>query len=420
MSSNNSQTKNQIIKEATYYNIGNFIYLGAQWIISVALVRMGGLEDAGYFSLAMSVCNMFAMIANYGLRAYQVSDIKEKYSDNDYVASRILTVFAAFVMCLVYTVAFQKTAFKISLILLYMVYKCIEAYSDVLTAVFQKNGKMIYVGASLGAKGLLNLTLFIAFYLLTKNLVVSVAFMSAGSLVVLLGFDFIKLKPFYKQTEIFKNINVKKTAALLGEGFLLMLYVFSMTAFNSIPKLIIEKKESAESLGVFSSVAIPTVIITTFAAGMLIPIVPKLSEYFDSKDNKRIFKTFGTCAAVIILIGALAAVFSALVGRPIFKLLFGEVILPHFILLYYMIISSVLIALNSIMSTFLTAVRKLKQEFLFSLMSCVLVLVLSLLLIDGYGIYGAAYAMIITLLIQFVFETAYVVMVIQKNCKEKN
>ena len=93
--------------DVVYYNVGNFIYLGAQWIISVALVRMGGFEDAGYFSLAMSVCNIFAMIANYGLRAFQVSDIQSKYSDNDYVLSRVITVSFALVLCLIYSAAFQ-------------------------------------------------------------------------------------------------------------------------------------------------------------------------------------------------------------------------------------------------------------------------------------------------------------------------
>ena len=415
---NNSENKSlKTANDVIYYNVGNFIYLGAQWIISVALVRMGGFEDAGYFSLAMSVCNIFAMIANYGLRAFQVSDINEKYSDNTYVVSRIITVLTAFLLCALYAAAFQRSAFKITLILLYMAYKCIEAYSDVLTSIFQKNGKMIYAGISLGAKGLINLLFFIAAYLLTKNITLSIGLMALGSLIILFGFDFFKIKKYYAHRDLFRSADGKNIVCLLKDGSALMFVAFFATAFNSIPKMIIEKKESAESLGVFSSIAIPTVVITTFAAGMILPVVPKLAENYKDKDGKKIAKTLGTCALVIVLTGALAVVASMLIGKPIFSVLFGEEILPHFSLLYYMIWASVIIAVNSCLSAFLTSTRKLKQELAFSVLACVLVAGLSYVMIDKYGIYGAAYAMIISLAIQFVLETAYVVGVIQKQCK---
>ena len=279
---------------------------------------------------------------------------------------------------------------------------------------------MIYAGVSLGAKGILNLVIFLAAYVLTKNLILSVGLMAAGSLAVLFGYDFVKIKGFYSHGNLFKNADGKKVARLLKDGCALMLVAFFATAFNSIPKMIIERKENAESLGVFSSIAVPTVIITTFAAGMILPIAPKLAERYNNRDGVQIAKALGVCTVIIAVIGGAATAFSAAVGRPILKLFFGEEILPYFSLLYYMIWASVIIAVNNCLSVFLTAVRKLKQELAFSVLSCVLVAGLSYLLIGKSGIYGAAYAMIISLLIQFVFETAYVVMVVQKNCKEKN
>ena len=404
----------KIANDAIYYNIGNFIYLGAQWIISIALVRMGGFKDAGYFSLAMSVCNMFSMIANYGLRAYQVSDVECKYSNNSYVTSRIITVFASIILCFLYSLFFQKNISIIVLIFFYMLYKCIEAYSDVLTSIFQNNGKMPYAGISLGAKGILNLILFIFVYSLTNNLIISVAMMAVGSLIVLVCFDYVKVKSFYKHSDIIKKFDANQTFSLLKSGFLLMIYSFTTTAFNSIPKLIIEHKDSAENLGIFSSIAIPTVVITTFAAGMLLPVAPKFAEYYNKKESKNIYRFLIVCSLIIVAIGIISAVFSALVGKPIFKFIFGETILTHFSLLYYMIISSVLIAINNCLSVYLTSIRKIKQELAFAILSCIIVTVMSFVLIEERGIYGVAIAIILALVVQLVLETVYVFSTIKK------
>jgi len=168
-----------------------------------------------------------------------------------------------------------------------MVYKCIESYSDVLTAISQKNGKIIYAGVSLGLKGMLNLILFLVTYHFAKDLTLSVGLMTVGSLLVLLVYDFYTTRIFYNQTDAFRNVNVKAIVSLLYIGLWTMIYVFFSTAFNSIPKLVIKQICDYELLGVYSSISVPTVIITTFAAGIHMPIVPKMAKsyYFGNKKS---------------------------------------------------------------------------------------------------------------------------------------
>ncbi|MBO4338349.1 MAG: NAD-dependent epimerase/dehydratase family protein [Clostridia bacterium] len=411
---------NKTVYHVAYYNIGNFLYLGAQWIISIVLVRMGGLTDAGLFSLAMSVCNMFSMIANYGLRSYQVSDIKSSFDDGTYVLSRIITVVTAFVLCVGYTLISSDTRQSLILIAVYMLYKCIEAYSDVLTAISQKNGKIIYSGISLGLKGILNLLLFLIAYRFSGNLTLSVIVMTAGSLFVLLLFDFPITKNYCRQTDAFKKFDIKKLISLLCVGLWTMLYVFSATAFNSIPKLILKRLVGVDLLGIFSSISVPTVLITTFAAGIQMPIAPKMADYYSKNQQKKLGRVLFISDTVIVFLGILAIILSFFIGKPIFRLIYGEVVIPYFNLLYFTIIASTLIAVNSCYSVLLVSVRKLKQLLAFSVSACVLVLILSLVLIPKYSIYGAAYAMIIASGIQFIAETVYILKIILSLKKTEN
>ena len=298
-----------------------------------------------------------------------------------------------------------------------MLHKIVESYSDVLSAIWQKNSDMRNVGFSFGIRGITNAVFFFSCYIASQNIVLSIAAMALSSTLTLLLFDFVVSKKYINQFESIKKSKKGQVKALLLTGSLMMFFVFFTSLINSIPRLIIEKKCGVDLLGVYASVFAPTIVISTFAIGVNMPLLPRITKNYNEKNMAKIFKTITVCETLFVIGGIAAEVLALFVGKELFKLIFGSEILAYFDLFYNVIVVSVLIAMVNCYSAVLIAIRKLKQLLLFSVAACAIVLVLSLLLIDGYGIYGAAYAMIITLLIQFVFETAYVVGVIQKQCK---
>ena len=84
------EKKVSIQKSIIWNSAGSMVYLITQWLISVLVVRLSGVETAGVLTLAMSVNNVFYSIAMQGIRNYQVSDMKEKYTSGIYVSSRLI------------------------------------------------------------------------------------------------------------------------------------------------------------------------------------------------------------------------------------------------------------------------------------------------------------------------------------------
>lgn len=384
-----------LLKDTLYYNAGNYVYLGAQWIISVLLVRLGGFEDAGYFSLAMTVGNMFGLFGGYGLRSFQVSDINNRYSNSTYAVSRLFTVFASLVLCLAYSVISGYSFRIVFLIMLYMAFKASEAYSDVLTAIWQRNGNMRSVGMSLFFKGIVSLIVFFAVYSAFGSVLSATAAMAAAVILIMVLYDFRVLRKYEVQRELFRSINKTEIVSLLKQGALTMLYVVSTSVFLAVPRQVIEQKLSAEMLGIFSSVSAPTVVISVFSVGVLLPLAPKLAQMYRQCDKKGLFSVIAISCGVCVFTGAAAAGLSVLVGKQVFSLLFGEEILSYYSLFYYLILSASLIAVLNCVATVYIAFRKLKSILALSTGACAAVTVLSLVLIPRFGIYGAAYAMII-------------------------
>ena len=73
----------------------NMMSSGLNSIVSMLLLwvvtRINGVFDAGIFSLGFSTSQMMLTVGNYGMRNYQATDLKNRYSMGVYLFSRIIT-----------------------------------------------------------------------------------------------------------------------------------------------------------------------------------------------------------------------------------------------------------------------------------------------------------------------------------------
>mgnify|MGYP007008371903 FL=1 len=60
-------------------------------ILTVVVTQLVGVEQAGMFSLAFVTGTLLMILANYGVRTYQVSDVTEEHSFSDYQINRLIT-----------------------------------------------------------------------------------------------------------------------------------------------------------------------------------------------------------------------------------------------------------------------------------------------------------------------------------------
>ena len=64
-------------KNILWNSIGTFVMFFCQWLMMVLVVRLSGYADSGILSLSISCGNVFLIIAAFGVKTYQVSDVKE-------------------------------------------------------------------------------------------------------------------------------------------------------------------------------------------------------------------------------------------------------------------------------------------------------------------------------------------------------
>lgn len=391
-------------RQAAINSVGAVVALFGQWLISVLLVRMAGYEDAGIFSLAMTVSNIFNFFANYGLRNFQVSDVQGVYQQRQYLLTRLITVGLSFVACLGYLpLAGGYSAVESGAILLYLVYSNVTILGDTLLGTLQLHGLLQINGYSSMLRGGVCFVGFIAAYAVSSSLLVSLTVMALCALVCTLLYDW----RWYCKVETvqwFRAGDLPAAGRLLRTCFTLMLSSLLPVITTALPRRSIQKISGTEQLGYFSTIFTPTVLITTLIPAIIVALVPKMAKAWTEGDRRGFLKFVSQIymiSAGIVLLAELAALVA---GRPVMRLLFGAGILDYFSLLYWAILATGLNVLTSCGNSALIAVRSHRLVAVGSAVALAVTALLSDVLVKEYGITGAAYVLVFAYGAQVVFQ----------------
>ncbi|MCR5011532.1 MAG: lipopolysaccharide biosynthesis protein, partial [Lachnospiraceae bacterium] len=123
------------------------------FVLMVLSRVMPTLEEAGVFTFAYSVANLMLDIGRYGMRNYQVTDVKEKYAYSTYFKSRVLTTVAMMVVSVVYVVVRNGiegyTVEKVWIIIFMCLFKAVDSMEDIYYGRYQQVGRLDIAGKCL-------------------------------------------------------------------------------------------------------------------------------------------------------------------------------------------------------------------------------------------------------------------------------
>lgn len=396
--------------------VGITVQFLAQWLISVLLVRLDGYEVAGIFSLAMSISNVFAYFGNYGLRNYQITDIKKKFSDWQYLLARTELLITATVICLFYLLwAKGYSGQEKWAIILYLLYNIFNTLGDTLLGAVQVRNHLEVSGFSCAAKGTVCFVSFLAAFLVTHNIVLALAAMAAGALGVVFFYDWPMYRRYVPLETPCTVADFQKSWRLWPACFTLMLSQVVPIITTAIPRRTIQSILGVEQLGVFSSVFTPTVIITTLAPAIITAFLPKASEHWEAGRTIQLRRMvlWGIGLFAICLLLANAGVF--LLGKPVMQVLFGHSILEYLSLLYWAVAATVCSAVVSFLNGILTAIRHTRCIAFLTVGAMVATALGAQTMVVTFGIYGAAYLQILVYIFQAVTQLILVMKFIRRS-----
>lgn len=379
-------------------SIGCTLYYGCQWLLTVLVVYYeNGYTVAGILSLAMSITNVLTVIANLNLRNFQVSELDGRFHDGDFLVNRFITSAVSLIICggvVAYGGYGQYTGICI---IVFMLFKVSEALADVLHGMDQRSWRLDIAGKSFLLRGVAILISIGCGALSGGNLLFMLCLMTGLTYLIIFFYDFRQCR---KQICLDFSYSWDNVGALVRIGVPLAAYTIFLNLIVTFPRLQIEEQYGEELLGIFSSIATPTVLVTQLASFVFSPVMGIFAECRKAHNQKKFYKLLELTFGCTVVIGVLAEIAGKLFGEWVLVLLFGESIREYAYLLIPIILTAVLTALIWLLCGLLTVFKDYIMLAMLTLLSLIVCWVSAPGLIAGKHLMGAVVALTTALTVE--------------------
>ena len=392
-------------KENMIWNMtGSFFYAFASMVLSFLVLRIAGEEQGGIFSFGFStVGQQMFLLAYFGIRPFHITDGTNQYRFGDYLHHRYVTCAMALLLGAGYLACIGYSWQKAQIIFLLIVYKVIDGFADVYESEFQRQGCLYLTGRSNTFRTILSVGVFLATLVSGAGLFAACAAAVLGQIAGVVLFDIVVLRELKR---VDYGWSAKQGVSLTASSILLFVSVFLDFYIFSAAKYAIDAHLGDAASGYFNVIFMPTSVINLAAGFVIRPFLTYLTDCWNEHRFSDFKKKLLTIMAVIGGLTVLAVGGTVVLGRPVLTLLewlLGKsysgtltALWPAFIMI---VLGGGFYAVLNLYYYALVILRRQKLIFGIYAVLTVLAAILAPRLTVALGIFGAALAYLILMIV---------------------
>lgn len=366
-------------------------------LFMIIITRINGVNDAGVFAIAFTSAMILSTIGFYGVRNYQVTDIHDKYSANEYIGARVVTAILMMIIAILFTAINHYDFYKTIVVILLCLSKALECFSDVYYGIMQKHGRLNIVGKSLFMKAFFGILIFAITLYFTKNLVYSILTLIIVNVLIIIFYDLIKVSKF---DTIKPKFDSKKIFSILFVCFAIFAFSFLSLLNVNFPKYSIDAMLPSASQTIYGIIVMPATAITLLCQFTIQPALTRLANYFKNKDLANFNKLIILMCLLITFFTAIFEILCYFFGIWGLNLLYGLELSVYKYDLLIVVFGSLFSSIALVLSAVLTTIRITWIQLLIFVLDTILAIIISPFLLKYYGISGACYAYAIIMFFQ--------------------
>lgn len=369
-------------------------------LLTVIVTQLVGVERAGMFSLAFVTANLLYIVANYGVRTYQVSDIDEYHSFADYQVNRVITCIVMVLIGIVYCFVRGYGGEMLFMSIGVYVYKSIDALGDVYEGRLQQADKLYLGGISIAIRSIAALVVFTIALLVTGNLAIASFAMAIGAFA---SFLFVTFPLTLFETQKSQAMTVRSVMELFKSCFPVFVALFLYALVDNLPKFLMEGFLTYDNQLYFNALYFPAQAVLITVGFIYKPLLVRMSNAWADESRRKSFDLFIiVMLAVIVAITIVGVLLMAWIGIPIMSVLYGVDFEQFRTLSYIMLAAGGMTACIDFLYQVITILRRQKVVTGLYLITFGLALLILILMISMLGLQGAVLGYLIVMSILFV------------------
>lgn len=371
--------------------IGSMLMAFQSVIMLMILTRVLGLVDAGIFTIAFANANLFLNIGKYGMRNFQVSDVKRQFSFADYKVSRIITVMAMLLTSIGYTLytAYENTYSieKTQIIIWMCLFKIVDAVEDIYHGYYQQENRLDVASKCLALRMFSTILVFSLGLIIFKNQLVALIISTILTTVLFLLFTKWTINGFQISSS---KCNKENVIMLLKLCFPLFAGAFLSFYIGNAPKYAIDATLSDELQACYGFIAMPVFVIGLLNSFIFNPMLYKMTQLWDSGRVKKFVAQTITQSGIVFLITIICIGGAYLLGIPVLSLLYNTNLSPYKTELLILLLGGGFLGFSGLLNAFITIIRCQKWIMWGYVFIAILAFLCSNPIVEMHGMLGAA------------------------------
>lgn len=381
-----------VTKASFVWNMAGSMLMAFQSVIMLMIItRILNLYEAGVFTLAYASANLFLNIGKYGMRNFQVSDVKHQFTFSDYRTSRIITTLAMLIVSVIYIIVASSqnnySTDKTWIIVWMCLFKIVDSIEDVYLGLYQQQNRLDISGKILTLRMILTIIIFALGLIIFKDLLLSLIIATIFTTVVLAGFIFITYPKFRNKQEHTKMAHIW---TLLKVCFPLFLGCFLAFYIGNAPKYAIDSILNDELQACYGFIAMPVFVIGLLNNFIFSPMITNMSFLWKEGNRTKFMKLFGKQTLIVAGITLVCEIGAYILGVPVLSLLYNTNLKPYKTELLILLLGGGFLALSGLLVTIMTIIRIQGRQAIGYIIVAVFAYILSPVFVRKYEIMGAA------------------------------
>jgi O-antigen/teichoic acid export membrane protein len=382
--------------------VGNGLYAAGQFGMLSALAHLTSVGEVGRYALAFAVTGPVFILLNMKLRQVQATDAAGEFSFGHYLGLRLVTVLLAVGVVGCALAGWRHAADAAPAIAAVSVLKGVESVLDLYYGAMQRHEQLQLVARSLLWRATGGPAVFGVVAAITGRADAAVAALAALTAaraladrrrVAALG---VRTRPSFDRAVLWRLTRL--ALPLAGATVLSSLSV-------NVTRYFVQAYESATGLGVYAALASLTVVGGTAIASVSETITPRLATHYRRGEMAQFRRIMWRSVILGAAFGVACVLAVAAAGGPFLRLVYGAGYARHTDVLLVLVVAASAGYLTVFFGTAVTAMRGFRAQLPLNVAGFAVILVVSAVLVPGWGILGAAYA---TLAGTFVSSLLYV------------
>ena len=268
------------------------------------ITRFIGIKDGGIFVIASTLAYQLIIIGNFGMRNYQATDTKKRFTFYEYLYSRYITSILMLIGTLVIIFYNNYNFYKSLIIISFTLFKWIDVIEDVYHGLYQQNNRLDVACREQSYRYILSLLVFTILLIILKNLFIS--FLATFAISFLF---FILVNNYTKKFFDYDvKIDKKNILSLLYDCFPLFISSYLYLYICNAPKYAIDTVSNDVVQSYFGVLFMPVFVINLISTLIYRPIITNMAEHWNNNDKKYFIKQVYKQVITIILLTVIAIV----------------------------------------------------------------------------------------------------------------